>query len=271
MRIIENYNVVCEKLDIQSLIDYFAIETYITNKDWLHNNVACWRSKRCGSENVYADGKWRYILFDLNYDSVFDYENIAVDMVSWAKWKSDMFAALCENEDFKKQFTLSYTDMLNTIFDGEYISELLDEYYDTYADAIAVSYRRYFGGNIENAKEKFAERISEMKEFASERGTYVLEDIALNFGISKSMGTVMLSTNDSAAGYIQLNTITPDLSSGEWSGDYFTAYPVTVTAVANDGYRFVGWKGSVESDETSMEVEVSGDGVLLEAVFEKIE
>jgi hypothetical protein len=189
-------------------------------------------------------------------------------MISWAKENDSMFSALCDNEKFKKQFTLSLVDMINTIFDSNHISEVLDKYYETYNDAVSISLQRYYGSNIDTRGKSFYDNISKMKKFGSKRGSYVLQHIVDNFGISSEMATVTLSANDTSAGYIKLNTITPDLSSGAWSGDYFTAYPVTVTAVANDGYRFVGWEGSVESDETSMEVTLEKGGITLNAVFE---
>lgn len=46
-------------------------------------------------------------------------------------------------------------------------------------------------------------------------------------------------------------------------------YPVTVTATANPGYRFVGWTGDVEGYEESMDVTVKKEGVYVMAVFEK--
>ena len=44
-----------------------------------------------------------------------------------------------------------------------------------------------------------------------------------------------------------------------------------VTAEAVEGYQFVGWTGSIESSEMAIEVEIADNGIVLEAVFEKIE
>ena len=64
-----------------------------------------------------------------------------------------------------------------------------------------------------------------------------------------------------------LNTITPDLQDGEWRGVYFTDYPVTATAVPDDGYRFVGWQGTYESGEETIDAAVTKEGICLRAVF----
>ena len=67
-------------------------------------------------------------------------------------------------------------------------------------------------------------------------------------------------------GEVVVNTSPIDLSSGTWSGKYFTDYPITVTASAKEGYRFVGWKGDANTAENTLTLPVDG-GVTLEAVF----
>ena len=51
----ENYQILCEQIDIDNLIDYQIFELYSSNVDWPKNNVRCWQ--RDG-------GKWRWIFFD---------------------------------------------------------------------------------------------------------------------------------------------------------------------------------------------------------------
>ena len=73
-------------------------------------------------------------------------------------------------------------------------------------------------------------------------------------------------------GKIKLNTITPELTEGVWSGEYFTDFPVTLKAVPERGFRFVRWEGDLEdADPASEEIEVpvKEGGIGLYAVFEK--
>lgn len=51
----ENYQTLCEQIDIDNFIDYQIFELYSSNVDWPKNNVRCWQ--RDG-------GKWRWIFFD---------------------------------------------------------------------------------------------------------------------------------------------------------------------------------------------------------------
>lgn len=44
-------------------------------------------------------------------------------------------------------------------------------------------------------------------------------------------------------GYVILNSIKPDLSANDyWVAQYFADFPVSISAFANDGYEFAGWK-----------------------------
>jgi phage-related protein len=40
---------------------------------------------------------------------------------------------------------------------------------------------------------------------------------------------------------IKINTTTPTLTSGTWTGKYYSGYPVTVTANVPAGYEFTNW------------------------------
>ena len=84
-----------------------------------------------------------------------------------------------------------------------------------------------------------------------------------------TMGELTVSVNDVAAGVVEINTITPDLSSGSWNGEYFTDCPVKLTVVPAEGYRFVGWSGSIESTEKHIEINVLETGTDVTAIFEK--
>ena len=94
--------------------------------------------------------------------------------------------------------------------------------------------------------------------------------MAEEFGLTGTLEEVTLKINDIEGGRIQLNTTYPDVSDSGWTGKYYTDYPVTLTAIPADGYRFVGWNGSITSDNVTIEAEILPEGIELEAVFEKI-
>lgn len=151
---------------------------------------------------------------------------------------------------------------------------------EVYAEPMVKSYHRFNPG--EYTQDTFWDNIAVIDEFYEKRGDYVVDYFAQALGLAGTEGTVTLQTAckipesgetelSSAGGSITLNTIVPEVTQGEWSGRYLTDYPVTVTAQPAEGYRFVGWEGSYETDEACLEAEVSVEGICLRAVFEPIE
>ena len=82
-----------------------------------------------------------------------------------------------------------------------------------------------------------------------------------------------LMTEDPAGGKIRINSLTTDISDGQWIGRYFTDYPVELTAVPEAGYYFAGW---IVADSDSLlegkdlTLEVKPEGVSVTAVFKRM-
>lgn len=248
------YEEFCEMVDISNYIDYMAANIYCANMDVDDiKNVVIWRSRE-KSDTLFADGKWRFALYDMDAVEWIDYDYYGISetaevnsfsqkpqYASIAYNQGAIFKALCNNEDFKKQFVVNFMDLMNENFSAEKVIPKLQEY---------------------------GQDISWMDSFFEKRPKYMKKYIAEEFGL-EGIGRVMLRNEKEEAGSICVNSITPTLQNGSWSGDYFTDYPITVTAIPNEGYRFLHWSGSVESMEEKIEVPVTAEGVELIAVFEK--
>lgn len=107
--------------------------------------------------------------------------------------------------------------------------------------------------------------------FFERRPDYIVPPLAWEFGLTGTLEEITLKINDSNAGKISINSITPDISGKDgWTGKYYTDYPVTVTAKANEGYKFTGWRdgNNIVSSE-SVEFIIPVGGCTYEAVFEK--
>ena len=108
-----------------------------------------------------------------------------------------------------------------------------------------------------------------LESFFLKRFDYITEDLAGEFELTGTLEEVELQVNDPEGGSIRLNTTTPDLSHGSWSGKYYTDFSITVTAVPAEGYHFAGWSGSSTEDAETIEVPVNSGGLTLQAHFEK--
>jgi hypothetical protein len=251
----ENYTKLSQMMDVQSYIDYWAINIYLGNMDVteLKNNVR-WRTAIKENEE-YGDMRWRWAFHDMdllteatriiaNVDTDAEVNSFKISgaYVPNAINEGVFWKALVVNPQFCRQFVLSFMDIVNTNFSLTNVEEVLEEYgYD-------ISYNDYF---------------------FRERPKYMFQYLAEEFGLTGTQETVELSSNKSGSP-VTLNTITPELSSDEsWSGTYFTDYPVTVTASSpNFDHWEVTSGGETEIySNTTIEVPVVKGGVEIHAVL----
>jgi hypothetical protein len=63
-----DYSDVEAAFDTESLIQYYAMNLFLSNTDWPHNNVRIWRWNGDPVDGVsVSDGKWRFSLRDMDF------------------------------------------------------------------------------------------------------------------------------------------------------------------------------------------------------------
>lgn len=268
-----NYEEVCNLIDVQSFIDYFCTQVYICNMDFAEwHNCYTWRSREIG-DGEYEDGKWRWLLYDIDYsagtDLITSYEaDTFRDSMPYSPYTAGedrLFQALMANEEFRNQFVLTFMDLANTCFETEYVTELIDTYALLLEEPMEVSIERF---GREGALEEL-ENLDSMRDFYANRFAYAVTDLAEVFGLTGKLSQIRLECPDGQGGSLKVNTVFPDLEGGVWEGQYFTDYPVTVTAIPEEGYSFAGWNGDLTSEQESVTIEVPEQGIKLSATFEK--
>lgn len=265
----EGYAGFAELVDLQSYMDYMCFNIYIDNMDFREDKNSFWWRSREVTTKPYEDGKWRFLVYDLDAVEWGDAHMWGLESQAeknsftlMPRYNADqpidqqpIFAALKKNPAFAKQFVLTFMDMVNTNFRYDHVQKVLSDY------GPVGPY--YHGGNGGTQSTEYYE------EFFRTRASYIVPYMAEEFSLKGTQETLHLGINDPDAGRIRLNTILPDLSQGDWSGNYYTDFPVTVAAIAEEGYVFKGWSGSVSSTEESLEVSLRTGGASLYAVFEK--
>ena len=171
----ENYEFACELLDMESLIDYFAAEIYMARLiDWPTSNYALWRT-RSTSNQEYEDGKWRWMLFDLNTAAMQE-ESVEHDTLARVIRKSPMFKNLWSNAEFREDFCERILEMAETIFEKEQVVEKVSDYVDFMFEPVRKHHERFFGKTFEG-KYPTAESIT---NFALGRAAYIPEMLEAN-------------------------------------------------------------------------------------------
>lgn len=278
-----NYQEICEMLDIDSFIDYFCTQIYIANGDWLNhdNNYRMWRS-RTTSNKPYEDGKWRYMLYDTEYSMGIytkgeDYNlNSLKDALTFPTdcpgTQVTLFRSLLENESFKEQFTTTFMDLVNENFNTTRMNTLLEQMVAEYEPYMEDYYIR-FGTTItdmiaDTPIDLFYTGVEELKVFINNRNAYIPTMLKETLELQGDSINLTVNANDVSAGSVTINTITPDLTDGAFTGYYFYDYPVTITAAAKAGYTFAGWSGDSESTEETITI-TPGEVKQIEAQFKK--
>ena len=150
-----HYKRFCEKMDVQSFMDYIAIETYVNNTDWAFgylNNWMVWRSEIKDPQLERADKKWRFILYDLDissglygsHDTAASYDSLSRIEAPWNDFNFPaMLKNLCKNKDFLEAFYHNYLSIIDNCFAIEKAEALLKEYTTAYKEATQDTHRRF--------------------------------------------------------------------------------------------------------------------------------
>ena len=277
MSVEANYKKASEMLDMQSYADYMAFNIYIANQDSIleKNNWRMWRVRTPGDSCEQADGRWRMAVYDTDYSTgVYDggtsFNNSTLaGAVSGKKYADNpaalMLSSLCSNESFKQMFTNSLLDMRNVYFEKKTVkaaTEELGEYYSALAPA---TYSR-FGPDWISDRKYIDYKIDELKNFLNGRNDSFagIVEKAMDLGEKHKL---VLNTGE---GQVRLNAAL--VSEGkELYCYYLEECPVTLTAVAPEGKKFVRWEGEditiPDSTAETVTLSITGDCTVT-AVFE---
>ena len=273
----EDYEWLCSVLDIQSFIDYFCVQLYINNQDGpiQDNNWRIWRARETDPANEYADGKWRFMLYDTDmslglYNEGSDYtDNTLAESIgeSWG-WGA-LLKKLMQNDDFKCQFVNTFMDLRSTAFLPERAVETLTRLKLRYEPYTEENYLRNGPAWViqwTDVTTRFTTEVNYIRKFINGRYSYAEKMLTEALCLGECF-TLTVNVSDVQGGVIKVNTVTPDLTDGGWSGEYFSGCPVTVTALPASGYEFAGWT-ELPGDDAALTLDLTADTTLT-AVFKR--
>ncbi|MBK7107248.1 MAG: CotH kinase family protein [Ignavibacteriae bacterium] len=261
-----NYEIIKNQIDIPSFIDYNLFQIYIANTDWPGNNNKFWRSRT-------EKPKWRWLLFDTDFGfgflNEYDYHHNTLEYATdafgpeWPNppWGTLILRKLLENDLFKTQFINRFSDLSNTTFTAENVNNILNSLSSKIAPEIPDHIERWNTFDLSN----WEYNITVLKNFADLRISYLRQFFENYFGFD-GLQIVVISNADLNGGKVYLNSIS--INQNTWYGSYFKGSKIFIKANPNPGYEFIGWNGSSNSTEDSLEIEVNSL-VDLKANFQK--
>lgn len=265
-----NYEWVQDRMDIDNFIDFYQAHIFFGNTDWPGNNIRIWRSvetNRVEGAHPRHDARLRFMVFDTDFGFGLDFEYVPGSTNRWydsffgfeeqhntlgfatssfeTSWANNprhtvMLRRLLENNDFRERFVTRFMDQLNTAFSRSSVTNRLAELVAVVQPEINEHVQRW------RQPWDWEDEVDRVRSYGEQRTAQVKEHVRQHFGLDVPR-SLTLAMNNTDGGDIRVNTVTPNgIGNGEltpaWSGDFFPDYPVTLTAVPREGYRFVEWQ-----------------------------
>ena len=163
-------------------------------------------------------------------------------------WSTFVFRKLMENNTFENIFINTYCDMLNTVFQPEFLSNHLDSISGNIENIIPTHRSRWYNnGNWPNSAINWEERLNIMENFGNNRRSYAINHLRNELDLP-NLAQLTINISPVEAGSVDLNTLSIEESS--WSGYYFPGVPINVSAKPNDGFIFSHWLEFPDSNHT---------------------
>ncbi len=283
-----NYEKACQMIDMEALIDLTAMHLYIYNKDGLfeNNNWQMWRARETDPANPYADGKWRFLSYDVDFSSgVYDAgkthteDNITPvlldEVVYEDKHTGALIRNLWKNPDFRRELLTALCDCRNIYFEANRFALIFGEMRAQYEPYMPETFRRFGPAWIAtwDPAGYYASKLDEISVFFGGRYESFPWLMKKVFTLSTPYELTVL-TSDPAKGVILCNGRPLDEFLARPQGFtamYFPETPVSLTAVPAEGAAFAGWQGegTLPEDASAATITLTlSEATALTAIFE---
>ncbi len=278
------YNELCEMIDVENFLTYYAFESYVGNGDWPTNNYKVFRYKNgsvpFGSGEPY-DGKWRFMLYDTDfglglYNTDFLYPHIEelfnetyfgqypadwrddVHDKSEQYKRSDLLIALCKREDVRERFVEIMCGISGYYLNHERTSKYLDEMgelrlHELVAASDAGTASAWsVSGELESAK-RWIERRPYTARLHTSRA----------LGVYSSEEYFSVTAEPCEGAVINLGTANITFDDGvSFDGWFFDGMEVPLKCELENGAEFISWEingEKITDRETVISAEKYGD------------
>ena len=201
----ENWNSFKEIVDIQSMADHYAAQTYIANEDfWPNRNSQIWRTRTGDGNGEYSDGRWRWLMYDTEYSSgiypavqLDDRLSVENDTLKVMLSNHPLFRSAMANSEFRSLYRDSLQRIADTYMEPSRVVSRLAAFEAAYRPLMADYYAR-FGGDVK----LFDENVKALKDFVQHRAAYLLPAVDADLSDFDSLvSRVKRQTADNAGAF----------------------------------------------------------------------
>ena len=180
LSITKNYNYTISKLDIDNFIDYYSVEIFFANHDWPIHNAKLWKKKN--------NGKWRWILYDIDGGFTSNNRDHTLDMFSRLSNEENcgscgnsadatfLFRNLIKNKEFRQKFKNRYKEIIRQYMGPERTLAIVDSIAEIYKTNMTPHINRWrYPWSLKHHWQRDIE--NNIKEFLRNREAHTLQNL----------------------------------------------------------------------------------------------
>lgn len=172
----QNFSYVESQMDVDQFMDYVLIQLYLQNIDWLTNNCDFFRAIVPGVNSANEDGRWRVILYDVDYSINYEQENNYETFFASDSYCAVLMRGLLQNEEYKDRFIQRFDDIV-CCFEPNRAIEMQQHMEEQMAPEIQEDLSRwtvYYEGEIRKTVQPsyWYEKMEDLRKFFRERPEY---------------------------------------------------------------------------------------------------
>lgn len=273
------YDSVAAQVDLSNFIAYYTAQIYIVNTDWPHNNIKFWNSPTT---------PWRWILYDTDFGFGQSFSGeVSTNTLEYAtgniaqtdngggfggggfgggfggvsnppEWATLVPSKLLQNPTIQAQFINFFADQLNSRFLPAHVEAHITNLASQIATEIPAHKERW-----EADRWYWQTNIDDMILWGNQRPSYMWQHLTEFFELSTPT-TLTIKNLNTQAGTVALNSLT--INTENWSGEYFPEIPITLTAVAAEGFEFSHWSGAGDTTDAAITLNIT-EAITLTPVF----
>jgi hypothetical protein len=265
------WNLADQHFDLKHYSDYIIGESWMGNVDWPQNNIKIYRSDK-------TNKRWRFALIDLELSlQPNGWTNCTDNHIRYMLDRDpnipyiNIWLKSIQNEFYRNYFINRFADLMNTSYSNEKILETEESFFLRMYPEMDNEYARWGDpNNIQGQMNQFTNNHLVFRSELACRNNVVQDNLVSEFNLTKKVN-VNLAVEPDSSGFIQLNTIKPEVY--PWTGVYFDGVPIAMIPVAKVGYEFSHWKPNAYISDTlidSLSCNVAITNTTFTAVFRKL-
>ncbi|MCC5878073.1 MAG: CotH kinase family protein [Candidatus Sumerlaeia bacterium] len=259
-----------ERFDYQNFMDYFALNVYVQNEDWPHNN---WIATRHRTRD---DAKWIFHCWDSEWALGLRPNGWTSNTIRWARGDnfhlspghngviaplSNIFDGnrfdngrdrdingILRHPQGRRDFIIALENVMNFQMVPDKAIDQFNVYIDRIRSEVTREAVRWAGITPVNSTtlvNDWNTAVENLRNFLRNRGATVRAITASEFSLAGNREITFVATGD-GSGQLEIRGRVVDLP---WSGYFFDGSPIELRAVPADGSNFNGWQGHILSAE----------------------